>query len=96
MRPTTILPLLAALLLACGGGSGDGNHGGAGGASSADDPGRPQARAGAPGKPATEPVPFAPRSAERRGQDSVLQMSRSGDRKRLKPGAGSAQPDSAR
>ena len=92
MRPTTILPLLAALLLACGRGSGAGDHGGATGAG---EPGRPEARAGATGRPASEPVPFAPRSAERRSQDSVLRMTRSGDRKRLEAAAGTARPDSA-
>ncbi len=96
MRPTTtILPRLAALLLACGRGGSDGDHGGAGGATGAGDPGRPEAQSGASGKPAAEPVPFAPRSAERRGQDSVLRMTRSADRKRLKAGAAAARPDSA-
>jgi hypothetical protein len=96
MRRTTILPLLAAVLLACGRGSGDGDHGGAGRAGGAGEPGQAEAPSGASGKPATEPVPFAPRSAERRAQDSVLRTSRSADRKRLKPAAASAQPDSAR
>jgi hypothetical protein len=92
MRPTTILPLLAALLLACGHSSGNGDHGSAAGAG---DPSRPEASPGSSGRPATEPVPFAPRSAERRGQDSVLRMTRSSDRKRLKAGAASVRPDSA-
>ena len=91
MRPISILPLLAGLLVACGRGSGDGGHGGT---TDAGDPSRPEARSGAPGKPATEPVPFAPRSAERQGQDSVLRMTRSSDRKRLKAGAEAARPDS--
>ncbi len=91
MRPISILPLLADLLVACGRGTGDGDHGGTTGAG---DAGRPEARSGAPGKPATEPVPFAPRSAERQGQDSVLRMTRSSDRKRLKAAAEAAQPDS--
>jgi hypothetical protein len=92
MRPTTILPLLAGLLVACGHSSGDGDHGGA---TAAGDPGRRQASSGAPGKPAAEPVPFAPRSAERRAQDSVLRMTGSRDRQRLKAGAEPTQPDSA-
>jgi hypothetical protein len=68
MRPTTILAVSVGLLMACGRGSGGG------------EPAREaEAQTAAPGAAAAEYVPFGPRSAERRAQDSVL---RSGSRHR--------------
>jgi hypothetical protein len=78
MRWTTMLACLATALVACHG-KGEGDRRAAG---SAPGPGPTEARASASGQaPAAEPVPFAPRSAERLRQDSVL---RSGSRHRPK------------
>jgi len=77
MRRTTMLAIPAALLMACGSDGGGDRRATAG----APDPGQAEARSGAVGPPAAEPVPFAPRSQERRRQDSVL---RSGSRHRQK------------
>jgi len=78
MRRTTMLAISAALLMACASDSGGGDRRATAGAPG---PGQVEARSGAAGPPAAEPVPFAPRSQERRRQDSVL---RSGSRHRQK------------
>jgi hypothetical protein len=82
MRPTTILALSAGLLIACGPRSGGGERSSTAGAR---DPGQAEARSGAPGQPAAEPVPFGPRSEARRGQDSVLRMTGSRQRQKVRP-----------
>jgi hypothetical protein len=73
-----MLACLAIALVAChglGGGDRRAEEG-------AREPGRAEARSSASGQaPAAEPVPFAPRTAERLRQDSVL---RSGSRHRPK------------
>ena len=71
MRPTTILTFSAGLLMACARGGGGQQRATPG----AGDPAQADARSSAPGQPAAEPVPFAPRSEQRRAQDSVLRSS---------------------
>ena len=85
MRPTTILAFSAGLLMACGrGGSSEQRATTA----AAGDPAPAEARSSAPGQPTAEPVPFAPRSEQRRAQDSVLRSPAL--HKRLKAPADSA------
>jgi hypothetical protein len=67
MRRTTVLAISAGLLMACGSGSGEGER-----RARALDPGQADARSGAAGQPAAEPVPFGRRSDQRRRQDSIL------------------------
>jgi hypothetical protein len=82
MRLTTILALSAGLLTACGRGSGGAERSPT---ADAGDPGQPEAQSGAPARPAAEPVPFGPRSGARRGQDSVLRMTGSRHRQKVRP-----------
>ena len=69
MRRTTMLAISAGLLMACGSGSGGGERPATTGAR---DPGQADARSGAAGQSAAEPVPFGRRSDQRRRQDSIL------------------------
>jgi hypothetical protein len=82
MRLTTILALSAGLLTACGPGTGGAERSPTAGTG---DPSRAEARSGAPGQPAAEHVPFGPRSEARRGQDSVLRMTGSRHRQKVRP-----------
>jgi hypothetical protein len=83
MRLTTMLAFSAGLLMACGprGGGGGGERTATAGAR---DPGQAEARSGAPGR-AAETMPFGARSEERRRQDSVLRMSGSRQRQKVRP-----------
>ena len=81
MRPIFLLPLLAGLLVACGRVGGDGNGAAAG---SDGRPGQSEAASGAPARASSEPaMPFGPRSAARRAQDSVLRTTGSRHRRNL-------------
>ena len=81
MRPTTIVLFLAVSLAACGRGGGRGDGGAATGAGG---PGQAEAGSGAHPRPDAEPaMPFGPKSAEARVQDSALRMTGSRHRKHL-------------
>jgi hypothetical protein len=79
MRPTTIALFLTVSLAACGRGDGRGD-----GAAAAGGPGQAEAGSGAHPRPGAESaMPFGPKSAEARAQDSALRMTGSRHRKHL-------------